>query len=393
VRRTISIVVAAVLAVVVVVTIIVAVAGGGGGSKHKALKTVRGAIGSEKKAFFDDPRVKKAFADHGFDVQVDTAGSRAIATTLDLSKYDFAFPAGTPAAQKIKTDHKVNTSYVPFVTPMAIATFNDIAHLLEKAGVAHDKGGYWTLDTKAYLDLVKRNVRWTELPGNTTYPATKFVLITSTDISTSNSAAMYAAIASYVANGNNVLSNPGDVDQVAPVISPLFLEQGYTEQSSEGPFDDYLTIGEGATPMVMIYEAQYIARAAAHDGSIDPARNVLMYPEPDLVSKHTLVPLTSVGDEVGRLLTDDPVLQQLAVENGFRITSKPGAFNTFVRQAQVSVQPNLLNVIEPPTYDNLEALIQRIEASLKATLGPRPTGTGSTTVPAQSAGTQTTGSP
>jgi hypothetical protein len=393
VRRTISIVVAAVLAVVVVVTIVVAVAGGGGSIK-KSLKTVRGAIGSEKKAFFDDPRVKQAFADHGLDVQVDTAGSRAIATTFDLSKYDFAFPAGTPAAEKIKADRKINTSYVPFVTPMAIATFKDIAQLLEKAGVAHDRGGFWTLDIKAYLDLVKRNVRWTELPGNTSYPATKFVLVTSTDISTSNSAAMYASIASYVANGDNVVSSPHDVDQVAPTVSPLFLKQGYTEQSSEAPFDDYLTIGEGATPMVMIYEGQYVARAAAHDGSIDPTRNVLMYPDPDLVSKHTLVPLTPAGDEVGRLLTDDPVLQQLAVENGFRITSKPGAFNTFVKQAQVTVQPNLLNVIEPPTYDNLEALIQRVEASLKATLGPRPqSGTESTTVPARNAGTQTTGSP
>lgn len=98
-RRTISIVVAAVLAVVVIVTIVVAVAGGSG-SEHKSLKTVRGVIGSEKKPFFDDPRVKKAFADHGYDVQVDTAGSRSIATTVDLSKYDFAFPPARPRRRR-----------------------------------------------------------------------------------------------------------------------------------------------------------------------------------------------------------------------------------------------------------------------------------------------------
>src|SRR5262249_26046243 len=89
------------------------------------------------------PRVQRALAKHGFEVQVDTAGSRAIATTVDLSKYDFAFPAGTPQAQKIRTDHHVSTSYVPFFTPMAIATFTDIAHILEKAGVTRPGEGCW----------------------------------------------------------------------------------------------------------------------------------------------------------------------------------------------------------------------------------------------------------
>lgn len=371
-RRTISIVLAAVLAVAVVITIIAAT----GGSSPKKLQVVRGVIGSEKKAFFDDPRVQAAFKKHGFDVQVDTAGSRQIATTVDLSKYAFAFPAGTPAALKIRSDRHITASYVPFFTPMAIATFTDIAGLLAKAGIAHDHGGWWTLDMKGYLDLVSRHVRWNELPGNTTYPATKFVLITSTDITTSNSAAMYASIASYAANKNSVVNSPAQVDAVVASVNPLFLEQGYTEQSSEAPFNDYLSIGEGATPMVMIYESQFVARAAAHDGSVRP-NMVLMYPDPDLLSKHTLVPLNANGDAVGRLLTNDPTLQQLAVDNGFRISSKPGAFDTFVRENKVTVQPNLLNVIEPPTYDNLERLIDQVNDALHAGTGaPSTSSTG-----------------
>jgi hypothetical protein len=366
VRRTVSIVVAAVLAIVVVITVIVAV---GGGSSKKNLTIVRGAIGSEKQPFFDDPAVKKEFAAHGFDVQVDTAGSRAIAKTFDLSKYDFAFPAGAPAAVKIRSERRVTQSFVPFSTPMAIATFRDIAQLLEKAGIAHDHGGYWTLDMKGYLDLVRRGVRWNQLPGNTTYPSTKYVLISSTDVTTSNSAAMYASIASYVANNNSVVENPGQVDGVVSAVSPLFLKQGYTEQSSEGLFDDYLSIGEGKTPMEMIYEAQFVARAAQHDGSIQP-NMVLMYPDPLIVSQHTLVPLTANGSTVGQLLTDDPKLQALAVEHGFR-TAKPADFAAFVQRSRVTVQPRLLNVIDPPTYDNLEDLITKIDAALHAQLGPR----------------------
>jgi hypothetical protein len=359
-----SIVVAVVLAIVVVVTLVVAI-GGSGGKKH--LTVVRGVIGSEKQAFFTDPRVKAAFAHDGYDVQVDTAGSRQIATTVDLSKYDFAFPAGTPAAEKIRRDHHTTTSYVPFFTPMAIATFTPIAQLLAKEGVAHDHGGYWSLDMKGFVSLVDKGLRWKDIPGNTTYPNDNFVLVTSTDIATSNSSAMYASILSYVANGDAVIDAPAQADKVLSAISPAYLEQGYTEQSTEAPFDDYLSIGIGKTPMVMIYEAQYVDRAALHDGSIRPDM-VLMYPDPDIESKHTVVPLTANGDAIGKLLTNDPTLQQLAVDNGFR-TSSPTAFAAFVQKNHVDIAPQLLNIIEPPTYESLEALITKVDAALHRTFG------------------------
>jgi hypothetical protein len=71
--------------------------------------TVRGVIGSEKLPFFQDPGVIKVFRDNGLTLQIDTAGSRQIASTVDLTKYDFAFPAGVPAAEKIKSDHRAKT--------------------------------------------------------------------------------------------------------------------------------------------------------------------------------------------------------------------------------------------------------------------------------------------
>jgi PBP1b-binding outer membrane lipoprotein LpoB len=47
---------------------------------------VRGVIGSEKQDFFADPQVVRAFAQHGLDVQVDPAGSRQIATSVELRR-------------------------------------------------------------------------------------------------------------------------------------------------------------------------------------------------------------------------------------------------------------------------------------------------------------------
>jgi hypothetical protein len=326
------------------------------------LKVVHGVISSEKKAYFDDDDVKRAFWKAGLDVRVDTAGSRAIATTVDLEKYDFAFPAGTPGALKIQKEEQVTTSYVPFFSPMAIATFTRIADLLEKAGVAHKTTAGWTFDVKAFLNLTKKNTRWNELPGNTSYAVGKNILITSTDIATSNSAAMYAAIASYVANDGNVIGSADEAKEVVPQIEHLFTRQGYAEESEEAPFEDYISIGVGKTPLVMIYESQFIDRAATADGSIR-SDMVLMYPDPDVLSKHTVVPLSATGDKVGRLLRDDEDLRREAIEHGFR-TNDRQAFTRFVTEKKVKVAPEVLNIIEPPTYETLEAIIVDISRKL-----------------------------
>src|SRR5258708_10142512 len=122
---------------------------------------------------------------------------------------------------------------------------------------------------------------------------------------------MCLGVTCYVANGNNVVQDAQQAQTVLPLVSPLFLRQGLTETSSEVPFNDYLSIGIGKSPMVMIYEAQFVARETAKDGSIT-AQNVLMYPSPTVLSKHTLVPLTPHGDAIDQLLLIEPHLQKLA---------------------------------------------------------------------------------
>jgi hypothetical protein len=329
------------------------------GATSGGVTPVRGVIGSEKKPFFDDTRVRAAFREAGYRVDVDTAGSRQIATSVDLSAYDFAFPAGVPAAEKIKRENDLGTSYTAFYTPMAIASWRPIAELLAKAGVTKNEGGWYSFDVAAYLDLAEQNTRWTDLPGNDVYPASKSILVTSTDVRTSNSAAMYLSIASYVANGNNVVEDTAQANAVVKSVAPLFLRQGFTASSSEEPFDDYLAIGIGKTPMVMIYEAQFLSRVFAGDGSIRPDM-VLMYPSPDVYSKHTFVPITPEGDAVGQLLLEDPTLQRLAIDYGFR-TTDPAPFTRKVEASDAKIPSTIVDLIEPPSYEPLEQMITRIE--------------------------------
>ena len=318
-----------------------------------------GLIGSEKDPFFRDQRVVNALKRGGFVVQVSTAGSRQIANR-DLSGIDFAFPAGVPAAEKIRQDHSGSKAFVPFFTPMAIGTWRPIVELLKGADVVHETGGYLTFDVAAYMELVDSNTRWRDLPNNTAYPVNKSILITSTDVRRSNSAAMYLALTSYVANDDNIVENSSTATTIADRLAPVFLRQGFVASSTEEPFEDYLVQGMGKSPMVMIYESQFIQRAAAADGSISPEMQ-LIYPDPTILSKHTFVGLTPDGIRLGEFLTNDPEMRSLATQYGFR-TTDTAAFTAFATEHQLTVPATFLDVIDPPTYETLESMITRLEA-------------------------------
>src|SRR5215472_5881994 len=216
---------------------------------------------------------------------------------------------------------------------------------------------------KADVDLVSEGRGGSDLPNNTSYPAAKSALTTSTDVRPSNSAATYLSMASYVANGNHVVPDDATANRVIPQVAPLFLRQGFAASSSEEPFRDYLSIGVGKTPMVMIYEAQYLAAATARDKTLTPDMT-LMYPSPTVLSKHIVVPLDGGGDQVGRLLTEDQQLQQLAVKYGFR-TSNAGAFTNYLKSRGAAQPPQLVDVIDPPAFEPLETMIQAIQQLYK----------------------------
>jgi hypothetical protein len=320
---------------------------------------VRGMIGSEKEGFFTDPRVVEALRKRGLAVQVEKVGSRAIAQRQDLKNYDFGFPAGAPAAIMLQQKVKAKQTFTPFFTVMAVASWKPLLPVLEANGlVRQDAGGYHVLDMRRLLELAEKQARWRDLKGNTVYATGRSILIGSTDVRRSNSGAMYLALASYVANDANIVQTDAEVRKVLPLVSSLFLRQGLQESSSAGPFEDYVTMGMGKAPLVMIYEAQFLEHLAASKN-----RNpdmVLLYPQPTLYTKHTLVPFTENGVRLGEALTTDPTLQKLAAEYGLR-TGSQEHFAAFLKAKNLTAPATLLDVIDPPSFEVLERMIEEIE--------------------------------
>ncbi len=244
---------------------------------------------------------------------------------------------------------------------MVIASWQPIAELLvANDGIATKQNGYYTLDMGKLLQLIQTGARWRDLTvANTGYAVNKSILVTSTDVRKSNSAAMYLALASYVLNGNSIVQSDEEVAKLSADLEALFLEQGFTEYSSEVPFEDYLVMGMGKAPLVMIYEAQFIAQAATANSPITPEM-VLLYPQPTIYTKHNLVALTPNGEKLGELLTMNEELQKLAIEYGLR-NRNTVYLQEFIDKHQLQLPPTLIDVIEPPSYEILEKMITNIE--------------------------------
>jgi hypothetical protein len=311
------------------------------------LVVVHGLVGSEKVPFFNDEEVVHEFRRHGLTVKVAAAGSRTMACPAKLVGYDFVFP-GSPwlaeaAAQAMATDQPLEPVEV-FESPIVVATFKQVAEALGTDTVRVVKDHKY-FDVERYLNTIFfAGKRWRDLHVVEPYPGSQRAVLMSTRLDTSNSAEMYLALASYVANGNRTIG-PQDVDTVRPRVADLFRAQGSTGLSSEEPFEQYLSPEGYQLPMQVMYEAQFLAANAAKlhsevvlpDGTSVPLDRVMLYPRPTVVSTHTLAPFDTWGQQVANLLTTDATLRRLTAEHGFRPVGDPGTFDAVVQEQATGI--------------------------------------------------------
>jgi hypothetical protein len=327
--------------------------------------TVRVVSGSEKIPFLKDERLVKILDRHGITLEVQKAGSREIADLPDLKSYDVAFPAGQAAAEKIRRNTGAKASATAFSTPMVVASWKPIADLLAANGIVRQEtGAYWIVDMGKLLDLMAAGKRWRDLPNNTAFPVGKSVLVSTTNVSTSNSAAQFLALASYLFNGSEVVTTPEQADRIALKVRPLFAKQGYQETSSSGPFEDYLAIGMGKTPLVWIYEAQFLEQAFQR--SLKPEM-VLLYPRPTIFTKHVMIALSGKGTRFMEAMADKEALA-IAADYGYR-SEDPGSVEGIRTAAKTKglTLPDLVDLVDPPAYDMLERMIVAIENAKETT--------------------------
>ncbi|MER7008529.1 hypothetical protein ABT297_36530 [Dactylosporangium sp. NPDC000555] len=337
-----------VLVLVVAGAVVGHLLGRSAGSGPGRLRPVSAIVGSEKTRFFADPDVRQVLARHGWSVRADAAGSRQMPART--AGYDFAFPGSKAAADEIRRHAKpAGDDVVVFSSPLAVATFVPIVDLLQNAHLAaRDAGGVWRLDLKALADANRRDLKWTDIQGNTAHRVTRNVLVATTRPADSNSAAMYAVLLDQATGGD------------LAAVAKLFTDQGAVDTTSEEPFESYLRSGRDSAPMVLVYEAQFVDHAV-NDGLT--GGQTLMYPTPTLVCEHTIVPLTQAGVEIAKLLATDHDLQLLAARHGFRTADATLTAPVFgkVRPGDAPLPDSIDGAVPDPDYKTQHTLLAKLE--------------------------------
>ena len=320
---------------------------------------LKGLIALDVEPFFKDPRVEKILAEHKLPVAVSRVGSRDMAGKVAAgTSPDFFFPSGVVAAnQVVDAARKANLAVAqsaPFHTPMVIASWEPIAKILVGNGMARSLGPRtYGVDMTRLTEAMLAKKRWKDLKGAQAYDVTRSVLVSTTDVRRSNSAAMYLALTSHALNGD-VVTNRATAQQVAARLAELFKRQGYQENYVNGNFDDYVAIGIGKTPMAFIYENQLVHYALQKKGI--GSDMVLLYPQPTIVNKVVFIAFNERSKALADLLGSHAQLQAIAVEYGFRVADTE-RFVQAVQPTGLAVEPRVTQVVDPPAFELMAEMI------------------------------------
>lgn len=328
---------------------------------------VTGLVAVDVDPFFGDERVQRILRDKGFAVKATRAGSRDMADKVVAgAKPDFWFPSGVLAANRIDDESKKLgqslTQTAPFNSPMVVASWAPIATILEANGIARRTGDHvYALNMDKLAEIMLAKKRWSELKGAAGYDVKRSVLVSTTDVRKSNSAAMYLAMMSQALNGGDVITDHAAAKTSASRLAELFKRQGFQENYVNGNFDDYVQIGIGKTPLAFIYEYQLAGYAIAHKGV--QADMVLMYPEPTIVNKFVFLAASPRGKALQQELATNPDLQKIAVQMGLR-TADPTLFAAAVKPTGLAVQDRVVQVIDPPAYELMTDMIDTVTTEM-----------------------------
>jgi len=328
--------------------------------------SLKGVIAVDVEEYFKDPRVQKVLAANKLPVQVTRMGSRDMAGKVVAgASPDFFFPSGVVAANQItEAARKANVSaaqVTPFYTPLVIASWEPIVQILVANGLASKLQPHvYGVDMEKLTRAMLERKRWKDLKASEAYPVSRSLLVSTTDVRRSNSAAMYLALTSAALKGDMV-TDLATARQVAAQLAELFKRQGYQENYVNGNFDDYKSQGMGKTPLAWIYENQLVGYALANKG-IQPEM-VLMYPQPTINNKVVFIATNERAKALGQLLATNAELQSIAVEYGFRIADAV-KFANAVKPTGLAIDARLANVIDPPSAEVMAEMIDVVSKEM-----------------------------
>lgn len=345
------------------------------------LIVVRGVGGQLKANFLNDPEVKEILAEtYDLAVEIRVAGSiEMLNRACDdawVAPHDYLW-AGDQSTLDIYRG--CNGEMVGFDniynSPMVIYSWTDIVDALVAAGLASlQSNGSYTLDFPALVEVMNRNGSWESI-GLPRYHGE--VLIHTSDPAKSNSGYLFAGMLANVLNGGAVV-NMTSVDTTLPGVAGYFDRLGFMEPTSGDLFEQFLTTGRGAKPMIAAYESQlpeFLHDSPSFKDQVQQEVRIL-YPEPTVWATHPLIARNEAGSRLLAALKD-PAIQALAWP---RHGQRPGLPSIGIDPNAMGIpgiREHITSVIDLPETD----VMDRIRDAISPPLEPQSPTASRTTVP------------
>jgi hypothetical protein len=252
-----------------------------------------------------------------------------------------------------------------FNSPIVLYSWAPVVDALVSRGIATQiEAGSYSVDLAQLVQLVIEGSTWSDLGVADLHGR---VTIHTTDPAYSNSGNMFSGLMANVLNGGDVV-NLTTLPAVLPTLQTFYTRLGYMEQSSGDLFQQYLTTGMGAKPIIAGYESQLLEFSLQNENLLDQVRDSvrILYPSPTVWSSHPLIARTADGLRLMNALKD-PEIQRLAWEkHGFR-TGLVGIVNDPKVLQIGGIPAQITSVIDMPAPDVMDRIIQSIRAVVPST--------------------------
>ncbi len=353
------------LAVAAIIVAVVQFSGVGGvpGISAPTAITVKGYYGSEKSQLLANPEVQRILAQkYNITVNARTAGSTEMASGISLTPQDdFIWPSNSVSVALYKErGGTVVASENILNSPLVIYSWAEITDAMIRKGIVEKRGDtYFIVKFQEFIDLMNQGKKWSDigLPG-----IQGKIVVRTTDPSFSNSGLMFSGLMAGMLNGGET---PDDAaaDRLMPNLVTFFSRLGYMEQKSNDLFQQYLTTGAGARPLVAGYESQLIEFAIQNPSVVPQIKKDVrvLYPLPTMWSQHPFVARTANGKRLLEALKD-PEIQAIAwKQHGFR-SGLPGVANDPAHLPVPGVPQSIDSVIDMPSWSVMDKILTALAA-------------------------------
>ncbi len=320
-------------------------------------ETVSGMIGGEKSQFLEDSLIVKILRNrYGLIVDARKEGSIELVQGDPKGK-DFLWPSSQVALEIFKERHagvSFKTDQI-FSSPLVLFSWDLVTKALVAQKYAQERNGVWYItDLTGLIQAVVDGKKWSDLGVSELYGRVSLI---STDPNRSNSGSLFAGLIAALLAGDQL--NDSTLAEVTPAVKQYFDGLGFMESSSSDLFNQYLSTGVGAKPIIAGYENQIIEYSLAHPDQWPVVKEKvrLLYPEPTVWSAHPFIALTPKAEKLMKALKD-PEIQKIAWErHGFRTDLVATTAASEVNGRVIGIAPSISKVIPLPAPHILNNLL------------------------------------